>query len=101
VNGPPPVPEEDAGFPSLAASAAPKGPANKPAKPKKNKGTKLSLADIMSAPSAPVPGLPKDDRAILMNLPTASRGKVEGEADDGGRDGRLGGAFKDYGGRRE
>ncbi len=98
VNGPP-APD----FPSLAEAA--KMPAQpKAAAKKKGKGKTLSLAELMSMPSGPgaargpvVPrGGPTNEREILMMLPTTSRGKVEGEEDTG----RLGGAFKDYGGDR-
>ncbi|KFM29012.1 hypothetical protein F751_6531 [Auxenochlorella protothecoides] len=95
-----------AGFPSLGAAAAVKD-----SKKERRKKQTMSLADFVSTVDAPKPGTfvpsarvggsalrrPLNDDDILRNLPTTSRGKVEGDEKPGDR---LGGSFRDYGGDR-
>lgn len=75
-------------FPSLGEAIK----APKDAKPVKKKPVKLGLgAFIGSSRTQP------SEAELRLQLPTSSRGKVEGEEGDSGA---LGGAFKDYGGER-
>lgn len=97
----PPAPAplaDDDDFPSLGAKN-PTGPK------KKVKGQKMGLSDFMSkvgsSSSAPAGrGLDPTaaDKMILLNLPTAPRGRQEG--DNVRPEGQLGGAFSNYGGDR-
>ena len=86
-----------ADFPSLAE--AKNAPNPKPKAPKK--GQKMSMAEFLGGTkaAAPVAARGFNEKAILLSLPTASRGRdgTEGQEQDAGR---LGGAFKDYGGER-
>lgn len=98
---------EDADFPSLGAAGAGKaggGAAGGGKKGKKGGKKVMSLADFVTKTEGPAPGtfVPSaragtigrrgfgDD--IMLNLPTFSRGKVEGE--ESAEDAGLGGAFR-------
>lgn len=75
----------DEAFPTLGAAAK----APPPKKKEKAKPVKLGLQDFIK-------GSGPSEVELRMQLPTGSRGKVDGEESATG----LGGAFKDYGGER-
>jgi hypothetical protein len=79
-------------FPPLGAEPAPK-PKGKPKKGKQS----VSLKDFLGGGPAVSMGRGPVGKDILYSLPTASRGKEEGDESGGG----LGGAFKEYGNRGE
>jgi hypothetical protein len=92
VAAPLPLPEDD--FPSLGAAV--KQGKDAGAKTKKPKGQKMDLGVFLGGAARHAAPSRNNDNELLMALPKASSGLPR---EEGG--GRLGGAFKDYGGQRD